>query len=119
MKIDIPSFESKSELHKFLVENKGFHLAQAKMMIKEADAFLGLAAPYREAPFSASKAEGQATGKENEITVKAIINTTNVIDSHKDLHIPGLWNKTLKENKRIMHLKEHSRKFEDVISRGR
>ena len=34
-----------------------------------------------------------------EIRVNVIINTTNIIDSHNDLHLPGLWKKSLQENK--------------------
>lgn len=50
------------------------------------------------------------------IEVKAIINTTNVIDSHMDLHIKGIWNKTVKDNPYSHHLKQHEQKFESVIS---
>ena len=28
------------------------------------------------------------------IEVKSVINTTNIIDSHLDLHMPNIWNKT-------------------------
>lgn len=50
------------------------------------------------------------------IEVKAVINTTNVIDSHMDLHLPGIWNKTVKDNPYAVHLKQHERIFESVIS---
>lgn len=50
------------------------------------------------------------------IEVKAIINTTNVIDSHMDLHLQGIWNKTVKDNPYSYHLKQHERMFESVIS---
>src|SRR5688572_5767281 len=43
------------------------------------------------------------------IEVKAVINTTNVIDSHMDLHLPGIWNKTVKDNPWSFHLKQHER----------
>lgn len=48
--------------------------------------------------------------------VKAIINTTGVIDSHLDLHIPGIWNKTVKDNPFNPVLKQHERMFESVIA---
>ncbi|WP_159522851.1 hypothetical protein [Sunxiuqinia indica] len=54
----------------------------------------------------------------DEIKVKVVINTTNLLDSHKDVHIPGLWHKSLKENKLIMHLQEHQMKFDKIISDG-
>jgi len=50
------------------------------------------------------------------IEVKAVINSTNVIDSHKDLHIPGIWNKTVKDNPYTYHLKQHESRFESVLS---
>jgi len=50
------------------------------------------------------------------IEVKAIINTTNVIDSHHDLHLPGIWDKTVKDNPFSIHLKQHEARFESIIS---
>lgn len=50
------------------------------------------------------------------IEIKAIINTTNVIDSHMDLHLQGIWNKTVKDNPYSHHLKQHERVFESVLS---
>jgi len=48
--------------------------------------------------------------------VKAIINTTGVIDSHMDLHVKGIWNKTVKDNPTNPVLKQHERMFESVIA---
>lgn len=50
------------------------------------------------------------------IQVKTIINTTNVIDSHADLHMREMWNKTVKDNPFSHHLKSHKADFEFVIS---
>lgn len=50
------------------------------------------------------------------IEVKTIINTTNVIDSHMDLHLQNMWNKTVKDNPFSHHLKSHKADFEFVIS---
>lgn len=50
------------------------------------------------------------------IEVKTVINTTNIIDSHLDLHMPDIWNKTVKDNPYSHHLKQHEQKFESVIS---
>lgn len=50
------------------------------------------------------------------IQVKAVINSTNIIDSHMDMHMPKIWNKTVADNPYTYHLKEHERKFEAVIS---
>ena len=50
------------------------------------------------------------------IKVKAVINTTNIIDSHQDLHLSDIWNKTVKDNPFSYHLKEHEAKFISVLS---
>ncbi|BFP39501.1 hypothetical protein FGF1_03460 [Flavobacteriaceae bacterium GF1] len=51
------------------------------------------------------------------IEVKSVINTTNIIDSHLDLHMETTWNKTVKDNPYSHHLKQHERMFESVISK--
>lgn len=50
------------------------------------------------------------------IQVKSVINTTNIIDSHMDLHMPSTWNKTVSDNPYSYHLKQHENRFESVIS---
>ena len=45
-----------------------------------------------------------------------VINTTNLMDSHDDVHLPGLWDKSLSENKYIMHLQEHKMAFDKIIA---
>ena len=40
------------------------------------------------------------------------------MDSHKDVHLPGLWTKSIKENKMIMHLQEHKMEFDKIIADG-
>lgn len=51
------------------------------------------------------------------IQVKTVINTTNIIDSHMDLHMPPIWNKTVKDNPFSHHLKQHENKFESIIAK--
>ena len=50
------------------------------------------------------------------IKVLAVINTTNYLDSHDDVHINGIWTKTIKENKRVLHLQEHKNEFDKIIA---
>ena len=50
------------------------------------------------------------------ILVKSVINSTNIIDSHRDLHLQDIWNKTTKDNPYSYHLKQHESIFESVIS---
>ena len=108
--LKIPEFETKKELHEFLIENKVTLMAQKFNTVKHADGVGNI-----HIKGNASKA--QANG--NEIDVSVVINTTNIYDSHEDVHFPKLWNKSLKENKRLMHVQEHqSNSFDKIISSG-
>jgi hypothetical protein len=51
------------------------------------------------------------------IEVKALINSTNLIDSHLDLHTFKAWNKSVSDNKSTYVLQEHQNKFTHVMSR--
>lgn len=53
---------------------------------------------------------------ETELNVKVVINTTNFLDSHNDLHVEGIWNKTILENKNIKFLREHKMLLDHVIA---
>jgi len=112
---DIPTFETKKELFKFLIENEKSLIAQKKATMKKADGFAfngDVLAPV-------NKANNPIENAPDVLKVEAIINTTNVIDSHKDVHLPGLWDKSLKENKNIMHLQEHKMNFTSIIADGK
>tara|TARA_R110000772_G_scaffold188838_4_gene299941 strand:- start:3952 stop:4800 length:849 start_codon:yes stop_codon:yes gene_type:complete len=118
MKIDIPNFKTKKELFSFLIENKEILLTQKKSAVKYAD---GLSIDHlpKEAQKSITKAEGTQSGESDMVKTRTIINTTNILDSHGDVHIKGIWNKSLKENKRILHVQEHkSNEFDKIIASG-
>ena len=116
-KLEIPSFQSKSELIDFMIANKSTLIAQKMSVLKEADG-VEYSVPISDIKGEAIKADAIGVDS-NEIQVKAIINTTNIMDSHKDVHIPGLWKKSLKENKRLMHIQEHkSHEFSSIIASG-
>jgi hypothetical protein len=112
MKIDFPEFATKDELYKFIVDNEQRILTQKKEQLKNSDGFAFVTFEVENKSF-VNKAN---LIQKDEIEVKAVINTTNVIDSHLDLHMPGIWSKSLKENKNIMHLQEHEMKFDKIIS---
>ena len=118
MKLDIPNYQTKKELFEFLVLNKETLVSQKKSVIKLADG-IGGSFIHTEAKKLANKSQDGYDEPVTEITVKAVINTTNFLDSHGDVHIPGIWNKSLKENNRIMHVQEHqSSSFDKIISSG-
>ena len=108
--IDFPNkvFTDKSELFKELRDNKE-HLINLKKVTKN----------------SASLKFNHFTKSEN--TIKAlvmeegyiypVINTTKVMDSHNDVHIDGLWNKSIKEQQgKIYYIVNHELEIGKVIA---
>lgn len=106
---------TKTEKIEFLVENKKSLIAQKRAEIKRADA---IGAMYYDVKEDTIKSNNSFEPDSNEIKVKVVINTTNLMDSHDDLHVKGIWSKSIKENKMIMHLQEHKMDFDKIISDG-
>jgi hypothetical protein len=117
-KLEIPNFQSKKDLYGFLVENKSTLIAQKKSVIKFADGVL-YTNPLVGVKDQTVKASEVDITDVNEIKVKAVINSTNWMDSHLDVHLKGLWDKSLRESKDLMHLQEHQmNRFDKIISDG-
>lgn len=93
----------------WLVANKDTLIAQKKAETKHADA-ISVAMPVVKTV--------KAVGEDGVANVTVIINTTNFVDGHKDVHMPGLWKKSLQENKMVMHLQEHQMAFDKIIADG-
>jgi len=114
-------FETKPDLFRFMSENKKQLIAQKKAAKKEVDCSI-LIDPrivYDEKT-AAIKADGGVIDpvKLESLKVVAIINTTNYFDAHYDVHIPGIWTKSLQDNKMIMHVQEHEMAFNKIIASG-
>lgn len=107
-------FETQADLFKALKENKKELVSLKKSIEKRADAFSYVGTSIVEK--KANKEENSSNNDVNELQVKVVINTTNFIDSHNDLHINGIWNKSISDNKTFLHLQEHEREFDKVIS---
>lgn len=112
MKIEIPKFETQEEMFDYLAKNEKEHLHTKKGAYKVADCMIPMCNII-----SDKQQTSKATAEVGDtIKVRAIINTTNVMDAHGDVHIQGIWKKSLKENKFIKHLQEHSMSFKNIIS---
>ena len=112
--METPTFKTREELYTWLKENKEDIIYSKKSQFKKAD---GFGAPCTSMQQIHKISTKDLTASEpNSIKVRAIINTTMIMDSHKDVHINGIWNKTVKENKRIKHIQEHEMKFDKIIS---
>jgi hypothetical protein len=113
-------FATKKDLFKFLSENREKLIAQKKAVKKEVDCGVILKPTIVLDP-KINKADMgmmDLTGL-NSLKVVCVINTTNFLDSHMDVHMPGLWNKSLTDNKNIMHLQEHNMEFDKIIADGK
>lgn len=113
----IPNFSNKSELFKFLKDNKQTLISEKKFNLKKADA-INYTVPVFNSHGEVVKSAGDILGSVDLETIKAqvVINTTNILDSHGDVHIPGLWKKSLSESKSLYLLQEHQMKFDSVIT---
>lgn len=122
MKLDIPTFSDRVKLFDFLKKNKSTIMAQKMNTTKHADACSSTIISLdltKEALDSSKQSSVQDLLAKDEIYVKAVINTTNIMDSHNDVHLKGLWKKSLQENKRLLHVQEHkAHEFKSIIASG-
>jgi predicted GTPase len=115
--IDRSKFQNDSEFFKFLKDNKSQLVSQKKFEMKKADAVVFIVHSVNEKDEAEKAADNvQYLLSKDKIKVRVVINTTKLLDSHQDVHIDGLWKKSLKELKSVYHLQEHQMKFDHVIS---
>jgi len=113
MDLEIPVFKTDKELFDYLVEKEDEIIYAKKQSFKKADGFMFM--PVATKSFGlASKAVDLL--KQESFKANLVINTTNLLDSHGDVHIKGLWDKSLKENKNLKHLREHRMAFDSIIA---
>lgn len=106
---------NKEDIFKHLKANKDILIQEKKSAIKKADAVVSYYEPTTDKGI-ATKEVVDGGEDFDKIKVKIVINTTNILDSHGDVHMKGIWNKSLKENKNILHVQEHALKFDHIIS---
>ena len=92
------TFETKEELFKALKENKDKIITD-----KKSKAFnsvdKGVFVSVK--PLQAKNLDGSTIKEEMDDNFYYIVtNTTNILDSHNDLHVKGIWNKSAKEQNR-------------------
>lgn len=111
----IPDDLKGKELFKFLKENKSTLIAQKKYEIKRGDA-ITLNNLFVNKKGEVVKGNNPVTEDVNVLNTSLVINTTNWLDSHSDVHFPGIWKKSLSENKGLYLLQEHSMTFKGIIT---
>lgn len=119
MKRFIPGNLTGKELFNYLVKNEALIFNAKKSVTKEADGFFTAPLLVDDKGNLVNKADAEPMpGQDGKLKVVPVINTTNWLDSHGDVHIPGLWKKSISDNKRtgFYLLKSHGRDFEDIIA---
>lgn len=109
-------FSSKEEMFKAIVENKSAIIALKKSAEKHSDGFTFGYVDKADAGYIV-KSNNPVTGEDiTEIKVKVVMNTIGLLDSHGDVHIKDIWKRTLSHSNKKLHLQEHKRAFDAVIS---
>lgn len=120
-KLKIKKFAKAGDQLKWMVENQPLLKAQRRSEAKRTD---GMSFGFKS--FAVNE-KGERLKVENgsvvnppedngKIKVKVIINATNILDSHTDLHLPGIWKKSLSEKKLLYLCQEHDLSFKGIIS---
>jgi len=109
------TFESKKDLFEALIKNKSDLIASKKMQTKEADSVICIVSTTGKGE-GVKKSDAVDVSGVNELKATLVINSTNIMDSHSDVHIKGLWKKSVKEQKNLYLLQEHKMTFDHVIS---
>ena len=100
---------------KHVLANKELLQAKKQAAIKHGDVVFGSYGEVNQKT-AIMKEDGIDATMIGKLKLSLCINTTNVIDSHMDCHIPGLWKKSLQETKVLHLLQEHEMEFEYVIA---
>lgn len=115
MKLEIPDKTGK-DLFDWLVANKSMLISQKKFEIKKADP-VNFYVEFINDKGEVRKAADQALPLDAiKLKARLIINTCNLLDSHRDVHISNIWGKSLSTTPLLYLLQEHSMTFKGIIS---
>ncbi len=113
-------FKDKSELFAHLRQNKELYKRAKIAELKHADGVncvpFSRFEPKQQTVKAFEMPTNQTETDANILKLSVVVNTTNIRDSHKDVHIPGIWKKSLQENKNIYLFQEHIMRFDKVIA---
>jgi hypothetical protein len=102
-------FATKEELFKELKANKEDLIGLKTSDIKHSE---GIETNYLTTKTNTIKSVDMEDG-----FVYAVINTTKYMDSHSDVHLDGIWNRSLKDNQnKVYYLADHDMSLKSVIA---
>lgn len=108
-------FETNEAMFKAIIDNKDSIVQLRKSAQKNTDGF-NFGYIIGEKENDVVKANEPISENVNEVKVKVVMNTTNILDSHGDVHVKDIWKRTLSHSNKKLHLQEHRREFDKVIS---
>jgi len=97
-------------------KNRDLIIAQKTNAIKRADVVYNVAKENDDSNGVNKAGVDISIEDPSVLNAKLVINTTNVVDSHMDCHIPGIWKKSLSESKQLLLLQEHEMEFDKIIA---
>lgn len=109
-------FATKEEMFADLIANKDKILSLKSATVKESESF----GDYNQELLMKFIDENEAI--KNELNLESgyyypVINTTNFMDSHKDVHLDGIWDKSKNEQKgKIFYVTDHELRIKSVIA---
>lgn len=106
------TFADNEAMFKALKDSKQDILAAKKMQTKFTDAISFVP----EVIVKGETIKAINPDEVDNIKVRVAINTTNILDSHGDVHVDGIWNKSVKERKNLYLIQEHQMTFTNIIS---
>lgn len=105
-------FATKSEMFAALKANKDKIIGLKKAAIKDSD---GICYSIKSKEVEKAADTTQTIGPGSRIF--AVINCTNWLDSHGDVHLDGIWDLSIKDNKgKLFYTSEHELKLGKIIS---
>ena len=109
-------FNDKKELFKALAENESFIIAQKKLETKSIDKG-AVVCSNQNSIKKAFESETNKALKFDEDYYYFVVNSANILDSHKDMHVDGNWNKTVKDQQGKVYLVfDHKLERKEIIA---
>jgi hypothetical protein len=105
------NFNTKTEMIAALVASKEEIIALKKSATKTTD---GQSFTFR---YNVALKEGNPKLLSFGDTIQVVMNTTNYLDSHNDLHVNGIWNKSAKEQSgKTYHIINHDLQIGSIVA---
>jgi hypothetical protein len=114
-------FKSKEEVHDFLAKNENKIISAKKSIIHDSINKFQPNNIFQANKHLANKIEAvKSLFEVEENKYYPIINTTNVIDSHKDVHVNGIWNRSAKDkNRKTYYVFDHKLEALKIIVKAK